>query len=170
MSDRNQVQPIVVGVSGSRSSQTALLWAAEQAREADVPLLAVHAWESSGLLRAPYAPGAGRRTEDDDRRAAVRLLESALRTAFPSGPGIEVRPVLVRDRPVVALLGYADGALVLALGRSLPPVGEVPRLGPVVRECVGRARCPVVTVPAVAATVLPRRVPAAPAPTLVAHR
>ncbi|SCE07087.1 hypothetical protein GA0115240_137717 [Streptomyces sp. DvalAA-14] len=71
---------------------------------------------------------------------------------------------------MTALLGQADGAPVLAPGRTLPPVGQAPRLGPVVRECVGRTRCPVVTVRAVAATARPRPLPAVAEKALAAQR
>lgn len=170
MSDGNSIRPIVVGVSGSRASRAALRWAAEQARAADVPLVAVHAWQPSAAFRAPYAPVAGVRSEDDDRHAAGLLLDDALCSALPADLPVEVRPVLVQDRPVPALLRYAAVATLLAVGRWTPPADREPRLGPVARDCVTKAACPVVTVPADAATAPPARLPSARRRAVVAGR
>ncbi|MEW2522058.1 universal stress protein [Actinacidiphila alni] len=159
MSEDSAAGPIVVGISGSRSSQAALRWAAELASAARVPLIVVHAWQPSGALRAPYAPATGVPTEEDDLRAARLVLDTALRTAVTADLHIEVRPVLVRGRPVPTLLRYAPAAELLALGRRTVPDDGDPRLGPVARDCLTKAGCPVVTVPAGVV-----RIPPAPTP------
>jgi nucleotide-binding universal stress UspA family protein len=147
MDDKTCAPPIVVGVSGSHASVAALRWAAQQARERQAPLIAVHAWEPSSALRAPYAPASACPTPADDRGAARLLLHAALVAAIPSGLEIEVHAILIEDRPVPALLRFTTDAVLLALGHRLPPDGTPAPLGPVTRDCTAKSRCPVVTVP-----------------------
>ena len=150
---------IVVGVSGSPASRTALVWAAEQALRLRAPLTAVHVWEPSARLRAPYAPAAAIRTAAEDRARAQRLLDAAVSSAVPPDAAIEVRAVLCEGRAAVSLLRYAEGALLLALGQGLSTGGGRAILGPVIRDCVGRAPCPVVTVPYTASAASPSPAP-----------
>ncbi len=69
--------------------------------------------------------------------------------------------MLAEGRPVPVLLRHADDALLLALGRRLPGAGAPPGLGPVARDCVRNAHCPVVTVPEPRTTPARRDLPSA---------
>lgn len=77
---------IVVGVDGSEASQEALRWAAGQAHALHTNVVAVHAWEPTGLWFAPYVPASARPTAAEQRGQAARLLASTLREVF--GPRI----------------------------------------------------------------------------------
>jgi nucleotide-binding universal stress UspA family protein len=169
MDDKTSAPPIVVGVSGSHASAAALRWAAEQARQRGAPLIAVHAWEPSSALRAPYAPAVACPTPEDDRVAAQLLLLGALAAAIPSDPDIEVHALLIEDRPVPALLRHTTDATLLALGHRLPPDGAPAPLGPVTRDCTAKSRCPVVTIPDTAPAARPEPAPAARQPSVVGH-
>jgi nucleotide-binding universal stress UspA family protein len=167
MDDKTCAPPIVAGVSGSHASAAALRWAAEQAQQRRAPLIAVHAWEPSSALRAPYAPAAACPTPEDDRVAAQLLLLGALAAAIPAGLGIEVHAVLIEDRPVPALLRHTTDATLLALGHRLPPDGTPAPLGPVTRDCTAKSHCPVVTIPDTAPATRPEPAPAARQPSVV---
>jgi nucleotide-binding universal stress UspA family protein len=145
MSETGQ-RHIVVGVSGSRASVAALRWAADEARRRHAGLRAICAWDPS-LRPASYANvGAGNPTENTRARAGG--LAAAVRAAF--GP---VRPAclhteLAEGVPERVLIARSAGADLLVLG--LPRLQDAAGLsvGPVLRTCLVRARCPVVVVSA----------------------
>lgn len=147
MLDLTGSSTIVVGVSGSRASRAALHWAASQAQLLHVPLVTVHAWEPSCHLRAPYAPADTCRTATEDRTRGERLLRAAVAAVRLEHPDTEIRSELVEGASVCVLLACADDALLLALGQGRTEEGEPGELGPVTRDCVRKAHCPVVTVP-----------------------
>ncbi|MBQ0988212.1 universal stress protein [Streptomyces sp. F63] len=144
---------VVVGVDGSAGSVAALRWAAARAPSLGAGLVVVHAWEPATGRRAPYAPAASRPSGTESRGSAGEVLERALRAGL--GPSAEagVRAVLAEGPPAAVLLRYADDALLLVLGRHPPgpgpgrPVPPNAGGGPVARDCLRHARCPVVVVP-----------------------
>ncbi|KOU36254.1 universal stress protein [Streptomyces sp. WM6378] len=152
---------LVVGVDGSPGSIAALSWAAAEARLLNVPVVAVHAWQPTAALRAPYAPHSGVPTAGEDRDRAASVLEGAVARLRETDPLAPVRALLDQGAPVAVLLRRASGARLLALGRGSRDDVGLPALGPVARECVRRASCPVVTVPGPGVT--------RPAQPLVAH-
>jgi nucleotide-binding universal stress UspA family protein len=145
---------IVVGVSGSLGSLSALRWATDEARRSGRALLAVLAWTppggEAGYRRAP-CPQLLRVWEDH----AVQCL----RTAFEEGLGgrpadLPLHPLVVRAEAGHALCELADrpdDLLVVGAGRR----GALARLAHagVTRHVLAHARCPVLAVPPVA---LPR--------------
>ncbi|MEV0173565.1 universal stress protein [Streptomyces sp. NPDC050803] len=139
---------IVVGVDGSEASVAALRWAAEQARTLGAAVVAVHAWQPSTAVLAPYAPTAGRPTAAEERVRAAELLASTVREAFGPRLGADVRAVVAEGLPARVLLQHARGALLLALGRTPHDQGALPAVGSVSRACLRHATVPVVTVPA----------------------
>lgn len=140
---------IVVGVDGSAASAAAVGWAVQEARlrHASVHLVCAH--DSHAVLRAPYASWTWV-TRQDERYAAARALLIAMaelaRGQLPPG---RLTTELADEPPVRALLDRAAKAEMLVLGttRPAPESGLPPRvMGPVARDCLRLAHCPVVVV------------------------
>ncbi|MEU1516058.1 universal stress protein [Streptomyces sp. NPDC005811] len=140
---------VVVGVSGSPGSLTALCRAADEARRRGAELWPVLAWEPpGGDLAARRSTAAAVLAEDWERLARERLL-GALREVFGGeGPGLPLRALIARGTPGRALVGTADredDLLVIGAGRR----GRLRRaLWPSTgRYCLAHADCPVLAVP-----------------------
>ncbi|MEV0012084.1 universal stress protein [Streptomyces sp. NPDC047973] len=139
---------VVVGVSGSLGSLTALHRATAEARERGSELYAVLAWQlpGGGLGgRATYGTAVLR----ECREAAVEDLCTALDTAFAAGgPGVPLVGRTVRGEPGAVLVDAvrsSDDLLVVGTGirgRWLPGLRA-----PVARHCLAHAPCPVLAVP-----------------------
>jgi nucleotide-binding universal stress UspA family protein len=142
---------VVVGVSGSLGSLTALHRAAAEARRTGAVLVAVLAWEPPGgefaYRRSPYPPLL---SEWQDR--ARRQLIGALESAFGGLPAdLPMRALVVRGPAGWALTHVADrpdDLLVLGAGRR-GRRGRLRRLlsPSVARHCLVHAVCPVLAVP-----------------------
>lgn len=143
---------ILVGVDGSPAAAAALRWAFAEARLRGIRLHVVHAQDQDAVEVAPYTPpsagqgAVGHGAEGSALKALVR------ETVGPDGwPSVQFE--IVDGLPVRILLARAPGAAMLVLGstRSVgladAPVGK-PRapLGPVARDCLRAAPCPVVIV------------------------
>ena len=140
---------IVVGVDGSDESRAALAWAVEEARLRRVPVLAIHAWElpvvptPNGLV-PPSVDIVADLTEV--REGAEGLIEAMVREVVGDGSDVEVRPLVVEQKPVSALLDAAEenSAQMIVVG-SRGHGGFVSLLVGSVSEQVARhASCPVV--------------------------
>ncbi|MFD6418666.1 universal stress protein [Streptomyces sp. NPDC060194] len=139
---------VVVGVSGSPGSLTALHRAAAEARERDAELCAVLAWHAPGT-------GYGGRCSCDPavfracREASVERLRAALETAFAvHGPGTALTALAVRGMPGPALVDAVhspDDLLVVGTGRRGRLLGALRT--PVAVHCLAHASCPVLAVP-----------------------
>lgn len=139
-------RPIVVGIDGSRAAELAARWAAEQARDRDVPLRLVHSvtWPYEGVAV----------TSDEDRafrhglRSGAEQLLAGLADALGS--------VLPRDRigwrieqgdPVAALCADSAGAEAIVVGgRGIGGVAGL-LVGSTATGVAMAARCPVVVLP-----------------------
>jgi nucleotide-binding universal stress UspA family protein len=133
---------VVVGIDGSRRSNEALRWAANEARARDAELDVVHAWRPPTMT----APAAVAAIPDPSMlESAARLtLEAAL--AEPTLDGIRARGHLVHDVPAQALLATAQGAGLLVAGtRGLGRITGA-LLGSVSRRLIRHSPCPVVVV------------------------
>src|SRR3954454_23727272 len=142
------VRRIIVGVHGSLGSLQALRYAADEARDRSVPLLAVTAW----------VPPGGDLAERRNSSPYLRKLwrEAAwerLWAAFDAGLGgvpadLEVESLAVRGEtgPVlVEAAGQPDDLLIIGTGRR---AGMSRLFGrSVSRYCLAHARCPVLAVP-----------------------
>ena len=102
---------IVVGVDGSEESRAALAWAVEEGRLRQAPVLAIHAWEvpmvpaPTGLV-PPSVEVVGDLTEL--REDAASLVEVMVREIAGDAADVEIRPLMVEDKPVNALLEAAE--------------------------------------------------------------
>jgi nucleotide-binding universal stress UspA family protein len=136
---------IVVGISGSRASLTALRWAAAEARLRGASLHVVRAWDPARHA-APYA-GAVHVPTGDEHGAEVRAMLAAdmraeLGPVTPEGVTAE----LAEGTPERVMVAQSARADLLVLGVTTPPWLPDPPEGPVIRACLAHARCPVVVV------------------------
>ncbi|MCY1649603.1 universal stress protein [[Kitasatospora] papulosa] len=139
---------VVVGVSGSLGSLTALHRATAEAQKRNAELYAVLAWQlpGGGLgSRATY----GTALLGECREAARDDLCTALDTAFAAGrPGVTLVGCTVRGDPGAVLVNavrWSDDLLVVGTGirgRWFPGLRA-----PVARHCLAHAPCPVLAVP-----------------------
>jgi nucleotide-binding universal stress UspA family protein len=134
--------PVVVGVDGSELSDAAMTFAFEVAAGHGVPLVAVHTWQDSGITGAwAVLPG----TIDWDwlQAEAEKLLAERLAAWRDKFPQVEVRAVVERSRPELALLTHAAGARLLVVGsRGRGAVAGL-GLGSVSQYLLHHAECPV---------------------------
>jgi nucleotide-binding universal stress UspA family protein len=116
------VRRIIVGVHGSPGSLQALRFAADEARQRDVRLLAITAWER---LWAAFDDGLG---------------------GVPADLHVEPQAVRGDTGPVlVDVAGQPDDLLIIGTGRRAG-FGRMMRKS-VSRYCLAHARCPVLAVP-----------------------
>lgn len=142
---------IVVGVTGSPASLSALRHASALARREGVPLLAVLAWEppegEALYARMPDRSWARMWAEDARRRLEDAVVDGL--GSLPAGVAFEGR--VVRGTPAAALCRVAclPGDLLVvgsAPGRGRSAVARL-RRRPVLRAVLKDAGCPVLTVP-----------------------
>jgi nucleotide-binding universal stress UspA family protein len=136
---------MVVGIEGTEASQGALQWAIREAALRECLVTVVHAWD--------FVPArdAGRMTEHEEKTASECMLDAAVACAIRDvGMSPEVLTRCVKGSPTRVLLTAAEGADLLVLGRGhRSGVFDVIR-NSVSAECVRRATCAVVVIPAVA--------------------
>ena len=137
---------IVVGADGSRGSETALRFAAEEAALRDATLLVVSAYH------VPVAVYAGGIVPPVDlvsgfRETAEEVVAAAASEAEEHSPGITVETQVCEGQPADELIREADGAALLVVGsRGLGGFKSL-LLGSVSQQVAHHAPCPVVIVP-----------------------
>ncbi|MGA8455526.1 MAG: universal stress protein [Streptosporangiaceae bacterium] len=151
-----KVQPtvgrILVGVDGSPAAAAALRWAAAEAGLRGMRLHVVYARDQDAVEAAHYAPPGADQGVLGHAADGFALKALVRETVGPDGWSA-VQFEVADGLPVRVLLERAPGAAMLVLGstRSVgladAPVGK-PRapLGPVARDCLRAAPCPVVIV------------------------
>lgn len=134
---------ILVGVSGSRASENALRWAAQQAGGRSAQLEVVLCWQPQQL--AYYA---ARTTGDHDqqRQAANRRLTGVLQAAFDQEPPADLTTDVIEGLAERTLVDRSVGTDLLVLGSSSSPSRANQSVGAVIRGCLRRGHCPVVVV------------------------
>jgi nucleotide-binding universal stress UspA family protein len=143
---------ILVGVDGSPASVAAVRWAAAEARLRGMRLHVVHVRDQHAVEQAYYAPpGAGQAAVS--HAAEGSALEALIWEAVGPDGCLAVQFEVVDGLPVRVLLARAPGAAMLVLGSTRSagfadaPVGKPKApLGPVARDCLRAAPCPVVIV------------------------
>ena len=142
------VRRIIVGVHGSLGSLQALRFAADEARQRNVPLLAVTAWVPPGGDMAER-----RHSSPYLRKIWREAAWERLWAAFDAGLGglpadlqVETQAVRGETGPVlVDAASQPDDLLIIGTGRRAG-FGRMTRRS-VSRYCLAHARCPVLAVP-----------------------
>jgi nucleotide-binding universal stress UspA family protein len=146
------IRRVVVGVDGSPASAAALGWAIDEAAAHQADLDVVHAFHvPNRRIRGPTEPcGAWAGIED----AATTMVDHMVYRAVDRVERLPRRidQVVVNAPPAGTLLQVARNADILAIGARGYSGFAGRLLGPVARQCVGHADCPVVVVPARPAT------------------
>ncbi|MET8954186.1 universal stress protein [Streptomyces sp. NPDC004393] len=147
--DAHSATRVVVGVSGSLNSVTALRRAADEARRRGAELWPVLAWEPpGGDLAARRSPAACVMIGEWERLARERLIEALGGVFGAEGPGLPMRALIARGAPGPALVEIAardDDVLIIGAGhRSLWHRALWPSVS---RYCLAHASCPVLAVP-----------------------
>ena len=120
---------VVVGVDPSEGSQTALLWAAGEAKRRSCALEILHAWVEVGSM--------------DEALAVARRAASAVKTIYPA---LEVRVDTPQAAAAEALVEASGRAELLVVGpRGLGGFREL-LLGSVSHQCLQHAHCPVAVI------------------------
>ncbi|WP_166348584.1 universal stress protein [Phytoactinopolyspora limicola] len=148
---------IVVGVDGSRDSEAALFWAAEEARLRGDTLAILYAVHTP-VTAVPFGGTAVLPPTEELKSYGANLLDVAAtmvrRGAADAGTDADAEPddvqvttELVVQPPVMALLAAAKEADLVVLGsRGLGTVGSA-FLGSVSTRVASRADCPTIVVP-----------------------
>jgi nucleotide-binding universal stress UspA family protein len=137
--------PVVVGIDGSPNSEPAIAVAFEEASLRGVPLVAVHAWndvtyeDTRGTVRVLTQPDALEGGEE-------RLLTERLAGWPEKYPDVEIRRLLVRDRPRHALLEASETAQLVVVGSHGRGGFTGMLLGSTSQALVQHAPCPVLVV------------------------
>ena len=142
------VRRIIVGVHGSLGSLQALRFAAEEARQRNVPLLAITAWIPPGGDMAER-----RHSSPYLRKIWREAAWERLWAAFDAGLGgvpadlhVETQAVRGDTGPeLVDVASQPDDLLIIGTGRRVR-FGRMMRRS-VSRYCLAHARCPVLAVP-----------------------
>ena len=143
---------ILVGVDGSPASVAAVRWAAREAQLRGMRIHVVHVRERRVPAPAHYAPLPRADESHAWRSAGESTLQAVVWEALGPEPPAAVEMELADGLPSRVLLDRADGAEMLVLGSTRPGGGPTaalqPRipLGPVTRDCLRAAPCPVVVV------------------------
>ncbi|MFD4601166.1 universal stress protein [Streptomyces sp. NPDC058464] len=139
---------VVVGVSGSLGSVTALCRAAAEARRREAELWPVLAWEPpGGELAARRSPVPPPLVTEWQQTARERLLDVLDQVFGDARPDLVLHGTVVRATPGLALVETADredDILVVGAGRR---GWHRPFSGRVTRYCLTHAHCPVLAIP-----------------------
>jgi nucleotide-binding universal stress UspA family protein len=137
---------IVVGVSPTTGSPSALRWAAAEAQLRNLPLRAVMAWRVPRPAGAPGArPPASSLTADEYQGNADERLRGFVQSAL--GSDADVDCVVVQGSEVNALLSSARGAHLLVIGEPRPGRLASMMSSLTAPQVVLKAECPVVVMP-----------------------
>ena len=145
---------ILVGIDGSPASVAAVRWAG---REAQLRGMAVHVLHvrDRRLPTPHYAPQPRASEPGEAWPAAGETMQAVVREALGAQPPAGVQLELADGLPARVLIDRSVGAEMLVLGSAsrgeatgtaAPPVQRRTPLGPVARDCLHAAPCPVVVV------------------------
>lgn len=107
--------PVVVGVDGSSTSDSAVAVAFQEASVRGAELVAVHAWADVAM---DFVFGYGLAAEDWTAIEAEQhqLIAERLADLRRQYPDVSVRQVVLQDRPVRSLIEHGTGAQLLVVG------------------------------------------------------
>jgi hypothetical protein len=140
--EEQQPYTVVVGVSGTSKSPTALAWAHAQARQNGGRVVAVRAWRMPNPQATPSGTPAGRISREEDVvRAAQESLAADVVATLGEDHGAELRLVRGGKYNVLVKAAAAADLLVVDAPRQL-------MAGPMfAHRLVYAASCPVVVMP-----------------------
>ncbi len=136
---------IVVGVDGSKSSDSALRWAIRQAGVTGAAVDAVNAWYYPDMAGAGMAAG-GMVPTYDPREIAAKIAADAVSSALDPASEVPVRTRIAQGNAAQVLLDASAGADLLVVGSRGHGGFAEALLGSVSQHCVQHALCPVVVV------------------------
>ncbi len=131
---------VVVGVDGSKASQTALAWAATYAEKYGLGLEAVMTYQLGTVHGYPIPD-----VDDETKNKTARALRSAIVEVLGEDSGTV--ETVVRRPAALALLKAAENAALLVVGTRGRGAFSGMLLGSVSQHCVQHAPCPVVVIP-----------------------
>jgi nucleotide-binding universal stress UspA family protein len=139
---------IVVGVDGCETGRRALGWALREAQVRACPVQVVHAWTFDPVAEY-YTEASSRQVHQESLAMLHREVEQATKSMA------DIPPVTfnsVEGDPIRILPDLARGAAMLVVGRHREGVVRQALLGSVSAACVRHVPCPVVIIPAAAAS------------------
>lgn len=138
-----EVGPVVVGVDGSRASETALALAFDEASWRQAPLVALHCWDDA-FLSAVFEETRWSLDRSDIEEQEREVLSERLAGWREKYPDVRVDRVVTRGRPADELLKYADRVQLLVVGsRGRGGVAGM-LLGSTSQAVMSYALCPVI--------------------------
>lgn len=138
--------PIVVGVDGSEVSQRATEYAFAEAAARSCELIAVHTWMDMQVQASLAGLSAAQQQWEEVEREQSELLTERLQPLIDQYPGVPVKKVITRDRPVRALVEQSDGAQLLVVGSHGRGGFKGMLLGSTSRALLQSAPCPMMVV------------------------
>ena len=136
---------IVAGVDGSDGGRRALDWAVREARTRGGAVEAVIAWSWDGL---EYGPVTATNPQQERERSA-HLLDAEIKAIIETyGSYLPVAAEVLEGRPADVLAAAGRAGDLLVLGSHGHSRVRHTVLGSVSEECIRKAVCPVVVIPA----------------------
>ncbi len=145
---------ILVGIDGSPASVAAVRWAGREAQLRGMRVHVVHVRDQQ-LPTPHYAPQPRAGEPGQAGPAAGETLQAVVDEALGTQPSAGVKVEMADGLPARVLIDRSVGAEMLVLGSTshaqstgpaTPPVQCRSSLGPVARDCLHAAPCPVVVV------------------------
>jgi nucleotide-binding universal stress UspA family protein len=137
--------PVVVGVDGSPASEAAIAFAFEAASMRGAPLTAVMTW-TDFLVDSAYDEARLAIDWEQVAEAELRLLAQRLAGWQEKFPDVRVDRLVLRDRPVRALLRLAEKAQLLVVGSRGHGGFTGMLLGSTSQALVHHSPCPIAVV------------------------
>jgi nucleotide-binding universal stress UspA family protein len=134
---------VIVGVDGSRASESAIRWAASEAVARGTRLEVLHAFVWS-MFHVPLGPT---EAAPGMRAAAERILREAVETAEKAAPGLEIDSTLVDGFPSPIMNAASRNAGLLVIGSRGLGTALGLLLGSTGIDLTAGAHCPVAVIP-----------------------
>jgi nucleotide-binding universal stress UspA family protein len=140
---------VVVGVDGSEGSRRALTWAVHEAASRGGTVQAMIAWSWGGIDMPQHAATHPDQEREHARQILAREIEEVPEAARS---GVSIASEVVEGRAADVLTAAARDAALLVLGSHGHSRVRQAVLGSVSEECVRKATCAVVVLPAAEAS------------------
>jgi nucleotide-binding universal stress UspA family protein len=137
---------IVVGVDGSPSSERALRWAVDRARQTGQPVDAVIAWDEPVVAGIPVNYGIGQISATDWAGTSREILDESVRATLTDDEAKLVQQHVVHGHPAKVLLDAAADADLLVVGCRGHGGFVGMLIGSVSQHLIAHAPCPVTVV------------------------